>query len=84
MKTFTICTERRGRITETTGTIAELTQYFSYTLECGRSWQYERGNKKINTQPKTIKSLITNLNNASNNSARNGYSGVYYYQKSEN
>lgn len=58
-------------------TVAEAVKYFSYTLECGASWSYEKGNKKINRNPKTVKSLITNLNNASNNAARNGC-GSYY------
>lgn len=42
------------RITE--GTLEELTKYFGYTLEVGNSW-----NSKINTNPKTIKSLISNV-----------------------
>jgi len=42
------------RITE--GTLEELTKYFGYTLEVGNSW-----NSKINTKPKTIKSLISNV-----------------------
>jgi hypothetical protein len=53
-------------------TIEEAVDYYSYTLECGYSWQHEKGNKKINLHPKTMKSLISNLNNATNNSARNG------------
>jgi hypothetical protein len=48
-------------------TIAEAIEYFGYTLECGAVRQFERGNKKINRKPSTIKSLISNLNNASNN-----------------
>ena len=75
---YTILKTRRGTETRVTGTLEYLIQYFSYTLECGYSWQYEKGNKKINTNPKNIKSLITNLNNAVNNSARNGYAGVYF------
>lgn len=58
-------------------TVKEAIQYYGYTLECGASWQHEKGNKKINRNPTTIKSLITNLNNAANNSARNGC-GDYY------
>ena len=58
-------------------TVAEAVEYFGYTLEVGASWQHEKGNRKINRNPTTIKSLITNLNNASNNSARNGC-GDYY------
>ena len=61
-----------------TGTLEELTEWFSYTLEVGESWQHERGNKKINRHPKTIQSLCTNLYNAQNNAARNGYSGYDY------
>ena len=58
-------------------TVAEAVSYFKYTLDSGASWQHEKGNKKINCNPKTIASLLTNLNNASNNSARNGC-GDYY------
>ena len=58
-------------------TVQEAVQYFGYTLECGASYSHERGNKKINRNPKSISSLITNLNNASNNSAANGC-GTYY------
>ena len=56
-------------------TLEELIKAYSYTLECGRDYQHEKGNKKINTQPKNIKSLVTNLYNASNNRAADGYSG---------
>lgn len=80
MKTFTIYCERKGRTTEYTGTIEDLLQIFYYTLEKGKSWERECGNKKINMQPKTIGSLITNLNNAESNAASNGYSGTYYHQ----
>lgn len=59
-------------------TVAEAVAYYSYTLECGASYAHEKGNKKINRNPTTIKSLLTNLNNAVNNSAANGYAGAYY------
>lgn len=55
-KEFTIIQTRKGRDTEITGTLEYLIKYFSYTFEIGYSW-----NKKINTQPKTIKSFISNL-----------------------
>lgn len=58
-------------------TIAEAVDYYGYTLEVGASWAHEKGNKKINRNPTTLNSLLTNLNNASNNAARNGY-GAYY------
>lgn len=81
-KTFTIRYTRGSysglRQKEISGTLEELTEYFGYTLLKGKSWEHERGNKKINTNPKTIRSLVTNLNNASNNAALNGYSGEYY------
>ena len=85
-----MATEKRYIITCTKGTftqrtytsrpltVAEAVEYYGYTLACGAGYQHERGNKKINQQPKTIKSLLTNLNNAVNNSAANGYAGEYY------
>lgn len=53
-------------------TVAEAVEYFGYTLETGKSYEHERGNRKINLRPTTIRSLITNLTNASTNSASNG------------
>ena len=76
--TITSTSWRNGRTHDITGTLAELIQAHRYTLECGASWQHEKGNKKINTAPKTIKSLVTNLNNAVNNSAANGCSDKHY------
>ena len=65
-------------------TVEEAVEYYGYTLEVGASWAHEKGNKKINRKPTTIKSLITNLNNASDNAARNGcgdhYSAVEYVE----
>jgi hypothetical protein len=60
------------------GTLEELIGAYSYTLECGASWQHEKGRSKINENPKSINALISNLNKAVNNSAANGYSGKYY------
>ena len=60
MKTYTIVSRRCGPVhnneREVTGTLEYLLQYFSYTLECGASW-----NSKINRYPKTIKSFLKNL-----------------------
>jgi hypothetical protein len=55
-------------------TLPEAIEYYSYTLECGASWQHEKGNKKINRKPATIKGLLTNLNN----SAANGWANQSY------
>lgn len=60
-------------------TLEEAVDYYAYTLEVGASWAHEKGNKKINRKPTTIKSLITNLNNASNNAASNGCGDYYEY-----
>jgi hypothetical protein len=60
------------------GTLEELTKAYSYTLECGRSYQNEKGNAKINCNPKSVATLVKNLNNAVNNSASNGYAGITY------
>lgn len=61
------------------GTIDYLVnRVFGYTLEVGESWQYEKGNHKINRNPKNVNSLVKNLQWAKDNAARNGYSGVYY------
>lgn len=69
---------RPSRYYYSDGTLYELIKYHSYTLECGASYQNERGNKKINREPKSINSLIDNLNKAVNNSASNGYAGKHY------
>ena len=57
-------------------TLPELVEYFKYTLDVGASYAWEKGNKKINTNPTTIKSLMTNLHNAKNNAARDGDGGT--------
>ena len=63
-KVYTVICEHRNRQTEYTGTIEELIQTFKYTLECGESWQHEKGCRKVNTNPKTIKGLLTALSNS--------------------
>lgn len=60
------------------GTLPELVEAYSYTLECGASWSHEKGRSKINRNPKSIKTLISNLNKAVDNTAANGYSGKQY------
>jgi len=71
-------TRSRGQQTEAVGTLEELIQYHAYTLDVGACYAHEKGNKKINIRPATIKSLVSNLNNAANNAANNGYSGTSY------
>jgi len=62
-KKYTIETDKDGglsnrpnRVNTVTGTVEELINYFSYTLEIGHSWD-----KRVNTKPKTIKSFVSNL-----------------------
>lgn len=55
-KEYTIIKSKNGRDTTITGTLDYLKDYFSYTIECGASW-----NSKINDNPKTIRSLMTTL-----------------------
>ena len=69
---------RNGSESITEGTLEELLDNFKYTLECGKSWEHEKGNKKINMNPKSAKALVTQLNNAVNNSAANGCSMTGY------
>lgn len=78
MKTYTILYTYHGRTTKVTDTLPNLIEHFSYTLECGKAYEWERGNKRINTAPKTARSLVTNLNNAESNRARNGCASTSY------
>jgi len=72
-KTYTVEVFRStNRISIVTGTVAELTRHFMYTLQAGASYQHERGNKKINLAPKNITALLANLNKASANVSCNG------------
>lgn len=75
---------RSGTTAAITGELSDLIEAHAYTLECGASWQHEKGNKKINRQPKSIASLITNLNNAVNNTAANGCASITYHWEEAN
>ena len=58
-KTYTVIKHRRGREAHVERTLPELVEYFKYTLESGASY-----NPKINTNPKTVKGLVSALNKA--------------------
>jgi hypothetical protein len=77
-KTYTIIKNHRGRIHEHTGTLEELTNAFSYTLQCGHSW-----NSKIPTQPKTIKSLMSALSKSVHETQGSCYNQDSYRLKEE-
>lgn len=74
--THTIIKTRKGRTTEETGTLAELTKYFGYTLECGNSY-----NSKISTAPRTAKSLVSNLNRSIDYTQRGSFNPTYFELK---
>ena len=48
---------RRGHYVIWHGTLDKLVEAFSYTLQCGNSY-----NNRISRQPKTIKSFLSNVN----------------------
>ena len=83
MKTYNIETVKSNGFNCESGykTLEELVEYFGYTLECGAAYQHEKGNKKIDRNPKTINSLIKNLNNAVSNAARDGVGNKEYRLK---
>lgn len=60
-----------------TGTLEDLKEEFRYTLDCGASYNGQRGCKKVNTDPKSIKSLVDNLNKAAENCCTH-YQDRYY------
>lgn len=71
-KVYTVIKTHRGKEREITGTMEELIKYFKYTLDSGYSW-----NHKINTNPKTGKSLVTQLNKCVDE-LQGGYSRDFY------
>lgn len=61
-------------------TLSEAVEYYSATLASGKALEHERGNRKVNLKPTTIKALLTSLANSSHNRSlfmRNG--GDDYY-----
>jgi hypothetical protein len=65
----------RGRRTLWVGTLAQMTKAFSYTLECGNSW-----NRKIKTadQIKNLESLVSNLNKSMDETQGGRFEPDYY------
>ena len=76
-KTFVIKKIRRGTATFIEGTLEYLINYFSYTLECGHSWNY-----KINKNPKTIKGLVKALDQSVQETQGGCYNQDSYYESS--
>ena len=73
MKAYTIIKTHKGKTTEITGTMPELIEHFGYTLKAGASYNGQKGCKKVNESPKTIKSLMTALQNAVYNTQGSSY-----------
>lgn len=61
-----------------TGTLPELVKAYSYTLGVGKSYETEKGNAKINMNPKTVEKLVDMLGKAKDNAAADGYSGCSF------
>lgn len=81
MKEYTIVRYHRGRTQEYTGTLEHLVDVFKYTLTCGASWSSCSGCRKVNTNPKSVKSLVTALNNAVGNTQGSCYERDSYELK---
>lgn len=78
MTEHTIIKYRKGRETEVTGTLEYLIDYFGYTLESGNSYS-----SKVSLKPKTAKSLVANLNRATDYLQRGSFDPNYYTLKEE-
>lgn len=75
-KTFTIIKHRKGTVTEQTGTLDELTEHFSYTLESGRSYD-----SKVSLKPKSAQGLVSALNRATDSLQRGSFNPNLYQLK---
>jgi hypothetical protein len=73
---YTIIKTRRGTTKEVSGTVAELTKYFRYTLEVGNSY-----NPRISLTPKTADSLVSNLNRAVGEKQRGSFAPDHFTLK---
>ena len=75
--TITRCGSRSDS-TYTYESLAAAIEAHRYTLETGRSYESEPGNKKINMNPRSAKLLVDNLNKAETNAAANGCPSNHY------
>lgn len=74
-----IAKERNGKVSIFSGTVEDLAEStFSYTLECGNIC-----NPKIKKHPKTVSSLVSNLNKAVDETQGACYTRDYYYEISK-
>ena len=76
-KLYYVKSTHKGKSTIYEGTMEYLSkQVFGYSLECGNSW-----NRKIPTEPKTLKSLVKALNDSAYEC--NKYYDTYYESNKE-
>lgn len=81
-KEYTVICHHRGRATEYTGTLEHLiNDVFGYTLSAGASYEWERGARKVNTNPKSGRGLVAALNNATYNTQGSCYDPDWYELK---
>lgn len=75
LKLIALINTHRGRRTLWVGTLAQMTDAFSYKLSCGNSW-----NPKIKTasEIKTLKSLVSNLNKSVDETQGGCFERDYY------
>ena len=78
-KVYFVKKYHRGKYIVIKGTMEGfIHRYFGYTLECGHSW-----NSKINPEPKTYKSLISNLNKSYHETQGNCFDPDYVEEATE-
>lgn len=77
-KVYTVVKYRKGREKEVTGPLDSLIDYFSYTLECGRSYS-----DKIPLKPKSVKALVNGLNKATEYLQRGSFDPNFYEVKND-
>ena len=80
IKLIALIKTRRGRRTLWVGTLAQMTKAFSYTLECGHSWNYQI---KTADQIKNIKSLVSNLKKSVNETQSGCYDRDRYEEATD-
>lgn len=80
IKLAAIVKYHRGRETLWVGTIAQLSDAFGYTLECGHSWNHRI---KRESEIKTVKSLVSNLNKSYRETMGGCYDPDYVWEGNE-
>jgi hypothetical protein len=80
IKLAAIVKYHRGRETLCVGTVAQLADAFGYTLECGHSWNPRI---KRESEIKTVKSLVSNLNKSYRETMGGCYDPDYVWEGNE-